>query len=290
MKDPNRAGSSAKKSASPSRPKRAKPKSVDTSGIKPKLDYLHDQSVAVFNHGLMHFDDITVIPGEPVVPLANPPLHPTVARFLTTYRGAVKVPVTGYSCLVVAGDRPTLCSEADPVLPTSLLPAALRAVRRLNNLPQGTTIHWVGDETGIRNRCPHYPDAPYAAPFDKERWASVVAAGGRPRATPETKGASGSGSTLEPTEVEELTDDEFAIFDELNAHSAFGENRRRKANEIAEGVNRKIGERRFSEMLSSLVKRGYLNVKQGRHDPGYFLTKKGRASYQEFQESKRRKP
>jgi hypothetical protein len=122
----------------------------------------------------MCYDEITVVPGEPVPPVANQPLPPELARWLTVYRGAVKVPVTGYSCLVVAGSEPTLCSEAEPLLPRSVLPSALRAVRRLNDLPPGTTIHWVGHETGIRNRCPHYPDAPFAAPFDKGRWFSVL--------------------------------------------------------------------------------------------------------------------
>jgi hypothetical protein len=89
--------------------------------------------------------------------------------------------VTGLSCKVVAGTTPTACPDANPVLPPSLLPHAERAIRRLHPLPSGTTIHWVGHDTGVRSRCRCHPAAPYAAPFDRERWAAV-AGGERPTA------------------------------------------------------------------------------------------------------------
>jgi hypothetical protein len=98
---------------------------------------------------LMTYDSISVSPGE-------------------------AVEVTGLSCKVIPGDRPTLCPDAHPPLPPSMLSIALRAVRRLHPLPPGTTIHWVGNDTGYRNRCRCHPDAPYAAPFDRDRWAAVV--------------------------------------------------------------------------------------------------------------------
>jgi hypothetical protein len=84
------------------------------------------------------------------------------------------VGVTGLSCKVIPGSTPTLCPNANPDLPPSLLATAEQAVRRLNHLPEGTTIHWVGHDTGLRNRCTCHPDAPYAAPFDRERWSAVA--------------------------------------------------------------------------------------------------------------------
>ncbi len=85
------------------------------------------------------------------------------------------VQVTGLSCKVVRGSTPTACPDANPVLPPSLLDAAERAIRQLCPLPPGTTIHWVGHETGVRSRCRcvEYRDAPFAAPFDQPRWAPV---------------------------------------------------------------------------------------------------------------------
>ena len=88
--------------------------------------------------------------------------------------GGEVVQVTGLSCKVIAGTTPTACPDANPVLPPSLLPSAERAIRRLFPLPAGTTIHWVGHDTGIRSRCRCHPNAPFAAPFDRGRWASVV--------------------------------------------------------------------------------------------------------------------
>lgn len=83
------------------------------------------------------------------------------------------IQVTGLSCKVIAGTTPTVCPKANPPLPPGLLALAEKAIRRLNQLPVGTTIHWVGHDTGYRNRCPCHPDAPFTAPFDKHRWASV---------------------------------------------------------------------------------------------------------------------
>lgn len=123
------------------------------------LEEFHGQSIAAYDHGLMNYDAITVFPGQ-------------------------TVGVSGLSCKVIAGDRPTLCPEARPALPPSMLAAALRAVRRMNKLPPGTTIHWVGHDTGIRNRCRCHPNAPYAAPFDRERWATVAAPPERASPTP----------------------------------------------------------------------------------------------------------
>jgi hypothetical protein len=128
---------------------RGSPANPVALGTTANLDTFQDQLVAAYDNGLVSYDAIKVLPGQ-------------------------SVEVTGYSCKVILGDRPTLCPNARPVLPTSMLPAALGAVRRMNKLPSGTTIHWVGHDTGIRNRCGCHPDAPYAAPFDRERWATVT--------------------------------------------------------------------------------------------------------------------
>jgi hypothetical protein len=143
-------GQPANRSA-PERPRHEERPPLTGETVPVSLDYFHTATIETYNHGLAVYDDITVFPGEP------------------------PVSVTGYSCKVIPGDRPTLCPQARPVLPPSLLPVALCAVRRMNHLPAGTTIHWVGHETGYRNRCLCHPTAPYAAPFDRERWADVAA-------------------------------------------------------------------------------------------------------------------
>ena len=91
------------------------------------------------------------------------------------------IDVTGMSCVVVPGRVPTACPDAAPWLPPALLPAAEQAVRRLCVLPDGATVHWLGHESGRRSRCKCHPTAPYAAPFDRDKWAAVVA---RPALTP----------------------------------------------------------------------------------------------------------
>ena len=80
------------------------------------------------------------------------------------------IQITGLSCKVIVGTTPTACPDANPVLPPSMLSLAEQAIRRLHPLPPGTTIHWVGHDTGMRNRCRCHPDAPFAAPFDQHRW------------------------------------------------------------------------------------------------------------------------
>jgi hypothetical protein len=94
------------------------------------------------------------------------------------------VPVTGLSCKVVPGTTPTGCPDADPFLPPSALASAEEAIRLLYPLPDGTTIHWVGHEGGNRNRCRCHPNAPFAAPFDQGRWASVAVTPVRPPGPP----------------------------------------------------------------------------------------------------------
>jgi len=91
------------------------------------------------------------------------------------------IDVTGMSCVVVPGRVPTACPDAAPWLPPALLPAAEQAVRRLCGLPDGVTVHWLGHEFGRRSRCRCHPTAPYAAPFDRDKWAAVAA---RPALTP----------------------------------------------------------------------------------------------------------
>jgi hypothetical protein len=102
-------------------------------------------------------------------------LHHGLATLDTVHVGSEEVvQVTGLSCKVVAGTTPTACPDANPVLPPSLLAGAERAIRRLYPLPEGTTIHWVGHDAGVRNRCRCHPNAPFAAPFDQSRWAGVA--------------------------------------------------------------------------------------------------------------------
>lgn len=113
------------------------------------LDELQQVSRSQLHHGLATLDDICIGSGE-------------------------QIQVTGLSCKVIAGRTPTACPDACPVLPPSLLPLAERAIRRLYPLPEETTVHWVGHDAGVRNRCRCHPDAPFAAPFDQSRWAAVA--------------------------------------------------------------------------------------------------------------------
>lgn len=84
------------------------------------------------------------------------------------------VEITGLSCKVVLGSEPTLCPDADPLLPPTMLSEVPRAIQRLTPLPDGLTIHWVGHNAGRRNCCRCHPDAPSAAPADRERWPVPV--------------------------------------------------------------------------------------------------------------------
>jgi hypothetical protein len=85
-------------------------------------------------------------------------LYHGLATLDTVEVGLEVVQVTGLSCKVIAGTTPTACPDANPVLPPSLLPGAERAIRRLYLLPAGATIHWVGHDSGVRNRCPVSPE------------------------------------------------------------------------------------------------------------------------------------
>ncbi|AWM37123.1 hypothetical protein GobsT_49530 [Gemmata obscuriglobus] len=113
------------------------------------LDELQQASRDQLRHGLCTIDHISAGTGE-------------------------WVQVTGLSCKVIAGSTPTACPDANPVLPPSLLSLAEQAIRRLYPLPEGTTVHWVGHDTGVRNRCRCHPGAPFAAPFDQARWGAVA--------------------------------------------------------------------------------------------------------------------
>jgi hypothetical protein len=144
------------------------------------LDDQQRLSQDTFHHGLATIDTITVGAGE-------------------------VVQVTGLSCKVIAGTTPTPCPNANPPLPPSLIPVAEQAIRRLNRLPAGTTIHWVGHDTGYRSRCRCHPDAPFAAPFDQARWTGVVrpeppapagpAEGSNPQASEPVNDTTASGDT-----------------------------------------------------------------------------------------------
>jgi hypothetical protein len=111
------------------------------------------------------------------------------------------VQVTGVSCKVIPGTTPTACPDAKPILPPSLLRKAEEAIRRLYQLPAGTTIHWLGHDTGVRSRCrcPEYRDSPFTAPFDQHRWAAV----GQPNSNPSNPSPS-SGVSFTVGDVRDL--------------------------------------------------------------------------------------
>ncbi len=86
----------------------------------------------------------------------------------------VAVQITGLSCKVILGSVPTLCPDADPSLPPTMLSVIPQAFQRFTPLPEGLTLHWVGHNAGSRNLCRCYPNAPSAAPADQDRWPVPV--------------------------------------------------------------------------------------------------------------------
>jgi hypothetical protein len=62
-------------------------------------------------------------------------------------------PVSRADCLIVDGKRPTLCPDADPVMPVAFLPAVESCFHDLELLQPEQTIHWVGVRAYARNRC-----------------------------------------------------------------------------------------------------------------------------------------
>jgi hypothetical protein len=217
---------------------------VEDSGrgvVQVSQNHPPSQAAAAHDHGLMVYDAITVLPG-------------------------VKVDLTGYSCKVIAGDRPTLCPDASPVLPPSMLSVALRAVLRLNRLPAGTTIHWVGHETGIRNRCKCHPDAPYAAPFDRERWPAVVTP--PPLASADAFAAPDAPSQFHPSERQD------SILAAMYELGATGRNRRKTRREIASTVQRGLSAASIGADCAVLKENEYVGSQEG-SGGGCWLTSKG---------------
>jgi hypothetical protein len=122
-------------------------------------------------------DGVNVVSFEEMEKLLQYNLHHGLTSLGQINVGGGSVQVTGLSCKVIAGTTPTACPDANPPVPPSVLPAIDKAIRRLNKLPPGTTVHWVGHDTGYRSRCRCHPDAPYTAPFDEHRWGQVVPTG-----------------------------------------------------------------------------------------------------------------
>jgi hypothetical protein len=92
------------------------------------------------------------------VPFASLPVAPGLAA-----------QVTGLSCKVVPGTRPSICPDAEPLLPHPLLPRLEEIIRGACRLTPGTTVHWVGQDAALRARCRCHPNAPSAAPCDQDR-------------------------------------------------------------------------------------------------------------------------
>jgi hypothetical protein len=61
--------------------------------------------------------------------------------------------VSRADCIIVPGTTPSLCPDADPVMPAHLLPSVKEAFCELKLLNAGQTIHWVGVKTYLRKRC-----------------------------------------------------------------------------------------------------------------------------------------
>jgi hypothetical protein len=69
-------------------------------------------------------------------------------------------PISRADCLIVSGKKPTLCPDADPVMPADLLASVVDAFCKLGLLKDGQTIHWVGVKSYVRGRCRCYDTQP----------------------------------------------------------------------------------------------------------------------------------
>jgi hypothetical protein len=87
---------------------------------------------------------------------------------------------------------------------------------------------------------------------------------------------------------EELSEDEFAILDELIGHGATGERRKLKQREIAMGIGRREDDASLVRTLASMVRRELLESRTGR-GAGYFVTPLGQALYKNHVDSSRQK-
>ena len=81
--------------------------------------------------------------------------------------------VTGSSCKVISGTTPTACPTRTGASAVVARPAE-RAIRRLSPLPAGTTIHWVGHETGFETGGRCHRTVVRTAPFDHHWWSTVA--------------------------------------------------------------------------------------------------------------------
>jgi hypothetical protein len=138
------------------------------------------------------------------------------------------------------------------------------AIRRLNKLPPGTTIHWVGHDTGYRSRCqcPQFRDAPFAAPFDKNRWAAQVEGGGPNVTGPPT-----------PSDLP-LSDLQYDILAALLRLKATSPDQGQKSETLALKLPNKPSPTVLKEAARPMVSR-YIDSKSG-PGGGYWLTDAGR--------------
>ena len=95
-------------------------------------------------------------------------------------RGAAAPLLTGLSMKVIAGRVPSQCVDALPRISAAELERADRIIRQLVAIPDGMTTHWVGEEGSRRGVCRCYPDAPYAAPEQVERYLPRAEAAATP--------------------------------------------------------------------------------------------------------------
>jgi len=64
-----------------------------------------------------------------------------------------KLPIRKRMVLIVPGKAPSVCPRAQPQIPETYLPTIVARWRSLNLLPDGDTVHWVGEQARLDEIC-----------------------------------------------------------------------------------------------------------------------------------------
>ena len=191
---------------------------------------------------------------------ANAP-YTTLDRFID-----LGVDIAQADIQVVAGERPTICPNADPSLPAEVADKVLDTARRFPGLfpmKKGQTIHWVGRRAWERNRCTcSFPQT--------ERLDAGRAGGTIEDEIPGTLAASGPPESANTSlSLDELDDTQRAGVELMFRREAFDRHHRLNSQEIADGLGTSSAEQ-VRQTFRRIVGK-WLQSNQGRAS-GYWLT------------------
>jgi hypothetical protein len=121
------------------------------------------------------------------------------------------VPVFRHDCLIVKGNTPTLCPNADPAMPLDMLPHVESLYRDKNLLKPGQTIHWVGGKGNQLGKC-------QCTATDRKKQAAITL---RAITTPPKRGRPKSEDHPDPDRRERVRRFRQLTADGLNREEAF---------------------------------------------------------------------